>query len=154
MQNPMTVDPHFTTRGAAPTFEPFRGEFTRFVERFSDDQLAIVWKFSGLGFDPETQQVSPYPGREVMVKFVRPIPGSWRDILRRAVRTMGNRPELAALRALLSAVLSGDMPPVLHPVPAPRALSPQERCHRFTPVRGSPVTALHMCTVMPGAPPM
>lgn len=153
MQNPMRVDPHFTVRGAAPTFEPYRGEFTRFIERFSDDQLAIVWKFGGLGWDPETQQYAPFPGRHVMVKFVRPIPGSWRDILRRAVRTMGNRPELAALRKLLSDVLAADVPPVLHPAPAPRALSPQERCHRFTPVRGSPATALHMCPVMPGAPP-
>jgi hypothetical protein len=130
-----------------------RHEFTRFVEQCSDDQLAIVWKFSGLGWDPETQEIRPYPGSDMFVKFLRPIPGSWRDILRRAVRTMGNRPDLAALRALLSAVLSGYVPPVPHPVPAPRALSPQERCHRFTPVRGSPVTTLHMCVVMPGAPP-
>jgi hypothetical protein len=149
----MRVDPQFTVRGAAPTVAPFRGEFTRFVERFSDDQLAIVWKFSGIGFDPETQQVAPYPGRETFVKFLRPIPGSWRDILRRAVRTMGNRPELSALRALLSVLLSGYVPPVAHPAPSPRALSPQERCHRFTPVRGSPVMTLHMRPVMPGAPP-
>lgn len=157
MQNPMTVDPDFVMRGAAPTLEPFRGEFTRFVERFSEDQLAIVWKFSGVGFDPETQQCAPYPGRETFVKFLRPIPGSWRDILRRAVRTMRNRPDLAALRALLSDVLAeehdADMPPVLYPVPAPSAVSPQDLCHRFTPVRGSPATALHMCPVMPGAPP-
>lgn len=137
MQNPMTVDQHFTVRGAAGTDAPYPGEFTRFVERFSEDQLAIVWRFSGLGFDPETQRYAEYPGRETFVKFVRPIPGSWRDILRRAVRTMGNRRDLAALRALLRQIISGYVPPVPRPAPAPRALSPQQRCHRFTPVRAS-----------------
>ncbi len=135
MQNPMTVDPHFTVRGAAPTVEPFRGEFTRFIERFSDDQLAIVWKFSGLGFDPETQEVAPYPGRETFVKFIRPIPGSWRDILRRAVRTARNRRDWAALASLLRTLT---VRPVGIPLPAPAAtldLSPQWRCHRPVPAR-------------------
>jgi len=135
-----------------------RGEFTRFMERFSDDQLAIVWKFSGFGFDPETQEVAPYPGREVMVKFVRPIPGSWRDILRRAVRTMPNRRDLAALRALLSSTLrrgeSGDVWPAPNAAPTPVVLTDQ--CHRVAtaPVRGSPTFAAHVCPVIPGAPPM
>lgn len=132
----LRADPQQASTGAA-CVDGRRHEFTRFMERFSDDQLAIVWKFSGLGYDPETQQLAPYPGREVMVKFVQPIPGSWRDILRRAVRTMGNRRDLAALRALLRQIVSGYVPPVPHPAPAPRALSPQQRCHRFTPVRAS-----------------
>lgn len=140
-------DPQFATRGAAPTIEGPSCEHARFLARFSDDQLAIVWKWG-------TSTEAPFPGRREMARFLQPIPGSWRDILRRAVRTMPTRPELAALRALLSAVLSGHVPPVSHPAPAPRALSPQERCHRFTPVRGSPERALHMCPVMPGAPPM
>ncbi|MFF4709776.1 hypothetical protein [Streptomyces sp. NPDC001297] len=124
----------YATQGAAPTF-PVRHEFTRFMERFSDDQLAIVWKFSGLGYDPETQQVAPYPGRHVMVKFVQPIPGSWRDILRRAVRTMGNRRDLLALLALLRQVVTAYVPPVPNPAPTPRVLSPQRRCHRIAPAR-------------------
>ena len=69
---------------------------TRFLSRFSDDQLGILWRFSGLGEltgDPE----APYPGRRELAKFLQPIPGSWRDILRRAVRTAVNRRELAAL---------------------------------------------------------
>ncbi|MFF3617557.1 hypothetical protein [Streptomyces sp. NPDC002580] len=140
------VHPHFATIGAAPTIEGPSREHARFLGRFTDEQLAIVWKFGGFA--------GPFPGRSVMAKFLQPIPGSWRDVLRRAVRTMANRPELAALRALLSAVLREFAAPVPHPVPAPRALSPQERCHRCTPVRGSPERALHMCPVMPGAPPM
>jgi hypothetical protein len=104
-----------------------------FLSRYSDDQLGILWKFSGLGEltgDPE----APYPGRREMVKFLQPIPGSWRDILRRAVRTAGNRPELAALVALLlSLVIRPAGVPL--PAPTPRALSPQRRCHRLTPAR-------------------
>lgn len=125
-------DPDYLLRGAART-DGAHGEFTRFLSRFSDDQLGIIWKFSGLGEltgDPQ----APYPGRTVMARFIQPIPGSWRDILRRAVRTMGNRPELAALRALLLSLVNRPAGIAL-PAPAPLALSPQRRCHRFTPAR-------------------
>lgn len=127
-------DPQRACVGAARTDGP-RREFAQFMGRFSDEQLAIVWKFSGLGFDPETRQVTPYPGREIMVKFVQPIPGSWRDILRRAVCSMGNRRDLLALLALLRQVVTGYVPPVPHSAPAPRTLTPQRRCHRLTPAR-------------------
>lgn len=133
-ENHPRISPHYAMSGAARTDVPPR-QFTRFLEKFSDDQLAIVWKFSGFGFDPETQQVAPYPGREVMVKFVQPIPGSWRDILRRAVRTMPHRRDLLALLSLLRKVVTGYVPPVPHSVPAPTILSPQRRCHGITPAR-------------------
>ena len=80
-----------------------RFEFSRFMDRFSSDDLDIVWTHGGLGEltgDPE----APFPGRQAMVRFLVPIPGSWRDILRRAVRTMAIRRDIAALRALLIAV--------------------------------------------------
>jgi hypothetical protein len=141
-----TAEQQWAQRGSVATLGVSR-DYPQFMDRFSDEQLAIVWKWG-------TSTEAPFPGRRQMAKFLYPIPGSWRDILRRAVRTMPNRPHLAALRALLTSVLSGHVPPVPHPAPAPRALSPQERCHRFTPVRGSPERTLHMCPVMPGAPPM
>lgn len=106
---------------------------TRFLSRFSDEQLGIVWKFSGLGEltgDPE----APYPGRREMAKFLVPIRGSWRDILRRAVRTAGNRRDLAALAALLR-TLTLRPAGIPLPLPAPLAMSPQRRCHRFDPAR-------------------
>jgi hypothetical protein len=141
-----TVDRQWEQIGAVATFGVRRG-FTRFMDRFSDDELAIVWKFG-------TSTDAPFPGRRQMARFMQPIPGSWRDILRRAVRALSDRSEHAALRALLVDVLAGHVPPVPRPAPAPRALSPQDRCHRFTPVRGSPETTPHMRPVMPGAPPM
>lgn len=128
-----------TPPGAASTIVPIREEVfpmtseTRFLSRFSDDQLSIVWKFSGLGEltgDPE----APYPGRRAMAKFLVPIRGSWRDILRRAVRTAGNRRDLAALATLLRTLTVRPVGIPL-PAPAPRSLSPQWRCHRITPAR-------------------
>ncbi|MFF4963241.1 hypothetical protein ACFY2Z_40975 [Streptomyces sp. NPDC001222] len=106
---------------------------TRFLSRYSDDQLGIIWRFSGLGEmtgDPE----APFPGRREMAKFLQPIPGSWRDVLRRAVRTAGNRRDLAALVALLRTLTLRPVGIAL-PLPAPLALSPQRRCHRFDPAR-------------------
>ena len=102
----------------------------RFLARFSDDQLGTVWRFSGLGQDPE----APFPGRREMARFLQPIPGSWRDIIRRAVRTACNRRDVAALAALLR-VLTLRPVGIPLPVPAPLALSPQRRCHRFDPAR-------------------
>ncbi|GHI39697.1 hypothetical protein [Streptomyces violascens] len=127
-------DPQRATVGAARTDGP-PSELVRFMERFSDAQLAILWKWSGLGFDPATQEAAPYPGREVMVKFIEPIPGSWRDILRRAVRNMGNRRDLLALLSLLRQIVTGYVPPVPHSAPAPRVLTPQRGCHRIAPAR-------------------
>jgi hypothetical protein len=103
------------------------------LSRFSDEQLSVVWRFSGLG-ELTGDPAAPYPGRREMAKFLQPIPGSWRDILRRAVRTLANRPEHAALRALLRALVIRPAGIPL-PAPAPRALSPQRRCHRLTPAR-------------------
>jgi len=104
-----------------------------FLSRFSDDQLGTLWKFSGLG-ELTGDPAAPFPGRREMAKFLQPIPGSWRDILRRAVRTMGNRPNVAALLVLLRALVNRPAGIPL-PAPAPRALSPQRRCHRLTPAR-------------------
>ncbi|WP_406164388.1 hypothetical protein [Streptomyces canus] len=134
LDEPPRADPQYAMSGAARTDGPHR-EVTRLLEKFSDDQLAIVWKFSGFGFDPETQEIAPFPGREVMVKFVRPIPGSWRDILRRAVRAMPHRRDLLSLLSLLRKVVTGYVPPVPHSTPAPRVLTPQRRFHRLAPAR-------------------
>lgn len=118
-----------------------RFAFTRFMDRFSDEELETVWDYSGLGDvigDPE----APFPGRQVMAKFLVPIPGSWRDILLRAVRTMPLRRDLAALRALLRQVVSHYQPPVPRSAPTPAVLVSQ--CHRIAiaPTRGSPVGLL------------
>jgi hypothetical protein len=102
----------------------------RFLSRFSDDQLSVVWRFSGLGPDPE----APFPGRQEMAKFLVPIPGSWRDIIRRAVRTACNRRDWAALAVLLR-TLTLRPAGIALPLPAPLALPPQRRCHRFDPAR-------------------
>ncbi|MER5549496.1 hypothetical protein ABT072_45640 [Streptomyces sp. NPDC002589] len=111
---------------------------TRFLSRFTDEQLGIVWRFSGLGEltgDPE----APYPGRQAMAKFLVPIPGSWRDVLRRAVRTKGNRPSLASLAALLRTLrhraLTVRPAGVSLPALAPLDLPSQWRCHRIIPAR-------------------
>ena len=111
---------------------------TRFLSRFTDEQLGIVWRFSGLGEvagDPE----APYPGRQAMAKFLQPIPGSWRDVLRRAVRTKGNRPSVASLAALLRTLRHRALTvrPAGFPLPAlaPLDLPSQWRCHRIIPAR-------------------
>lgn len=111
-----------------------RHEFTRFASRFSDEELETVWRFGGFGFDPQTGESTPYPGRQTVARFLEPIPNSWRDILRRAVRTKGTRPNLAALLAMLRTLT---MRPVGIPLPAPAPLnlSPQWRCHRPIPAR-------------------
>ncbi|MFG2858582.1 hypothetical protein ACGFZ9_50035 [Streptomyces mirabilis] len=121
-----------TPPGAAPTIVIDSGAL-RFLSRFSDEQLSVVWRFSGLGEltgDPE----APYPGRRVMAKFVQPIEGSWRDILRRAVRTAGNRRDLAALASLLRTLTVRPVGTPL-PAPAPLDLSPQWGCHPPIPAR-------------------
>jgi hypothetical protein len=113
-------------------------EFSRFQQQFSEDQLEVVWRISGVGYDPETGNAVPFPGGRAMVRFLRPIPGSWRDILRRAVRTMGRRRDLASLLALLRQIVSGYRPPVPSlPAPPARMVS---QCHSRTdaPTRGSP----------------
>lgn len=113
-------------------------EMTRFRQQFSEDEWETVWRFSGIGYDPATGETYPFPGARVMVRFLQPIPGSWRDILRRAVRTMGKRRDLAALFALLRQIISGDRPPAPHMPADPARLVSQ--CHTRTdaPTRGSP----------------
>lgn len=113
-------------------------EFELFQRRFSRDDLEIVWKYAGFGYDPETGEDAPFPGRHVMVRFFQPIPGSWRDVLRRAVRRMDLRRDLAALLSLLRQIMFGDRPPVPSFPAAPAQLVSQ--CHSSTdaPTRGSP----------------
>jgi len=144
------VQPHpqYLVSGAAPA-DGSRREAARFLARFSDDQLAIVWRFGGFGDDPEDRQTRPYPGRHEMARHLRFLPGSWREALRRAVLAAGDRPELAALRALLSAVR---VRPASLPAPAPRALAPQAGHGALAPVRGSPLAA-RLPVSIPGAPP-
>lgn len=113
-------------------------ELTRFQRQFSEDQLETVWRFSGIGYNAETGETYPFPGGRVMMRFLQPIPGSWRDVLRRAVRT-GDK---GAARALMLAILRQLRPhrriPVRRPSAAPAPLISQ--CHRPTdaPTRGSP----------------
>lgn len=115
---------------------------TRFNEQFSDEELATFWRYSGMGEltgDPE----APFPGRESMnellPRFLRPIVYTWRDILRRAVRTMDIRRDIAMLRALLRRIAFHWSTPAPLTAPTPAVLTSQ--CQRITvaPTRGSPV---------------
>lgn len=115
----------------------FRHEYDfgyRFTRHMTDEQAEILWRFGGFGFDPETGESQPCPGPRGLARFLVPISGSWRDILRRAIRTAGNRRERAALVALLR-TLTMRPAGIPLPPPAPLALSPQRRCHRFDPAR-------------------
>lgn len=114
-------------------------EFSRFQRQFSEDQLETVWRFSGISYNPETGETYPFPGAKVMARFLQPIPGSWRDILRRAVRTMDRRRDLAALMSLLRQIVSHYRPPVRRLSMIPVRLVSQ--CHSRTdaPTRGSPL---------------
>lgn len=147
----MQPHPQYLMSGAAPA-DGSRREAARFLTRFSDDQLAIVWRFGGFGDGPGDRQARPYPGRHEMARHLRFLPGSWREALRRAVLAAGDRPELAALRALLSAVLAVRFRPSSLPAPAPRALAPQAGHGALAPVRGSPLAA-RLPVSIPGAPP-
>jgi hypothetical protein len=125
--------------------------FTRFTNRFSVDQLETVWQLSGVGFAAGSDELIPFPGASVMVKFLRPIPGSWRDILRRAVRTSDRGAALVLMLALLRMLCP-------HPRPAVRRLSsvvvrlcPQIGHGVLAPTRGSPLAAFAL--PMPGVPP-
>lgn len=115
-----------------------RYEFSRFQQQFSEDELETVWRFSGVGYNPTTGETYPFPGGRVMVRFLQPIPGSWRDILRRAVRTMGRRRELASLFALLRRIVSHYRPPAPHMPADPARLVSQCHYHTDAPTRGSP----------------
>lgn len=113
-------------------------EFRGFLDRFSSEDLETVWRYSGIGSDNAGDGATDFPGRWVMARFLAPIPGSWRDVLRRAVRTMGLRRDLASLLALLRQIVSGYRPPVPHLPAAPARMVSQ--CHNRTdaPTRGSP----------------
>jgi hypothetical protein len=113
-------------------------ELTRFQRQFSEDQLETVWRFSGIGYDPETGVSYPFPGGRVMMRFLQPIPGSWRDILRRAIRT-GDK---GAARALMLAILRQLRPhrriPARRLSAAPVRLVSQTHIRTDAPTRGSP----------------
>lgn len=113
-------------------------EFRGFLDRFSDDALETVWHYSGIGTEFANDAATDFPGRWVMARFLAPVPGSWRDILRRAVRTMGLRRDLASLLALLRQIVSHYRPPVPCLPEGPARLVSQ--CHSRTdaPTRGSP----------------
>lgn len=113
-------------------------EFSRFQRQFSEDEWETVWRFSGVGYDPATGETYPFPGARVAVRFLQPIPGSWRDILRRAVRTMDRRRDLASLLALLRQIVSHYRPPVRRLPADPARLVSQCDRHTDAPTRGSP----------------
>lgn len=129
---PTTTDQH---RGevdpvAMPTSKDtggFDAEFDLF--EMDDDHALIMWRFGGYG------TAENFPGaRLAMLFMLRGESRSSRKALARVFASLAPRAGIRAVLALLR-VLAVRPAPVAVPAPAPRALSPQRRCHRFTPAR-------------------
>jgi hypothetical protein len=97
----------------------------------TEAEITILWRFGGFEGRP------PQDRDRLMVTMVRGMSkGGRRSVARAFVRAFASlRPQVrAALVALLLALVNRPAGIPL-PAPAPRALSPQRRCHRLTPAR-------------------
>ncbi len=99
--------------------------------RMTEEEFLIIWRFGGFRGRPP-QDVD----RRIVAMVKGMTPRARRSVARAFVRAFASlRPQVrAALAALLLALVNRPAGIAL-PAPAPRALSPQRRCHRLTPAR-------------------
>ncbi|WP_158074578.1 hypothetical protein [Streptomyces sp. TSRI0107] len=99
--------------------------------RMSEGEFLILWRFGGFHGRPP-QDVD----RRIVAMVKGMTPRARRDVGRAFVRAFASLPPQvrAALVSLLLSLV-GRPPGIALPAPAPRALSPQRRCHRLTPAR-------------------
>ena len=99
--------------------------------RMSEEEFLIVWRFGGWqGLPPQDVD------RRIVAMVKGMTPAARRAVARAFVRAFASlRPEVRAALAALLLTLTGRPAGVSLPAPAPRALSPQRRCHRLTPAR-------------------
>ncbi|MEV8435709.1 hypothetical protein [Streptomyces chartreusis] len=97
----------------------------------TEAEITILWRFGGFRGRP------PQDRDRLIVAMVKGMtPAGRRSVARAFVRAFAALPPQAraALAALLLALV-GRPAEIAFPAPAPRALSPQRRCHRLTPAR-------------------
>lgn len=94
-----------------------------------DEHAEILWRLGGYGSRED------FPGARVAtLRMIRGIDRPARRALARLFASLAPHSGIRAVVALLRALTSRPAPVAL-PAPAPRALSPQRRCHRLTPAR-------------------
>ncbi|MCW5254717.1 hypothetical protein [Streptomyces sp. SHP 1-2] len=100
-----------------------------FIETMPEEHARILWTLGGFGTRED------FPGvRAAAVRMLQGVTASARRSLARFFASLAPRQGVTALAALLHS-LAGRPVGIPLPVPAPRSLSPQRRCHRFTPAR-------------------
>ena len=99
--------------------------------RMSEEEFMVVWRFGGWkGLPPRDVD------RRIVAMVKGMTPAGRRAVARAFVRAFTSlRPEVRAALLVLLLTLTGRPAEVALPAPAPRALAPQRRCHRFTPAR-------------------
>ena len=97
----------------------------------TEAEITILWRFGGFRGRP------PQDRDRLIVAMVKGMtPAGRRAVARAFVRAFTSlRPEVRAALLVLLLTLTGRPAEVALPAPAPRALAPQRRCHRFTPAR-------------------
>lgn len=99
--------------------------------RMSEEEFLILWRFGGFHGRPP-QDVD----RRIVAMVKGMTPRARRDVGRAFVRAFASlRPQVRAALVALLLSLVGRPAGIALPAPAPRALSPQRRCHRLTPAR-------------------
>lgn len=94
-----------------------------------DEHALIMWRFGGYGTEAN------FPGARLATLFMlRGVGRSARKNLARVFASLAPHSGVRAVLALLLVVAVRPAPVAL-PTPAPRALSPQRRCHRPSPAR-------------------
>lgn len=115
-----------------------------------EEHARIVWKWGGFGDEHD------FPGARVaLARMLRGVtPAARRQLARHFASLAVRRGPLAALALLRLVLPLAPVPDVRHSRTECRRMLPQAGHGAIAPVRGSPERALHMCPVMPGAPPM
>ncbi|MFJ9427980.1 hypothetical protein [Streptomyces sp. NPDC101249] len=168
MYDMVCADPDFLQRGAAPTVEGLGGQMTSvitfddLVQGMTEDDLDILWRYGGY---ERTHGPRPHRRELTVLRMVGAATKYARRALARLFASLSPARLVAAvaphclirvvaafLRRTADGMARIPRSMAAHP-PARRMLS-QAGHGAVVPSRGSPVSALHMCHVMPGAPPM
>ena len=126
----MTTTTEQTREGVDPVAMPnVKGADALDLLDMNDEHALILWRFGGFGTRED------FPGARLATLFMlRGVDRSGRKALARVFASLAPHSGVRAVLALLR-VLAIRPAGVVLPAPAPRALSPQRRCHRLTPAR-------------------
>lgn len=137
-----------------------RDDFAQHIADMTDEEFASLARLSGMDVIPERTPAGHLALFEWISQPWRES-GRWRPnrarlvaTVVRGVRSLSGRPAVVALLALLLRVTERPAVPSRVCRRTVRRLLPQAGHGALAPVRGSPIRALHMCSVIPGAPPM